>query len=402
MPFTIVRQDITKMEVDAIVNAANTELLKGGGVCGAIFRAAGASDMQAACDKLAPIRTGDAVITPGFKLPAKYVIHAAGPVYRSREKEKCEARLRSAYVNALKRAVENGCTSVAFPLISSGIFGYPKEEALKVATSVIREFLDGLKDDDMDVILVIYDKRAFAVSQELLGKVENYINENFTNSHEKYRRRRHLLDVEKQALLGHGLRESNPYETEENADEIEFESAAAGVSAAAYDKPSVAEDLADLEELMVSAMDDAADADAAPMMNSVMAAPTSEPSGDQSLSRLIGELDEPFGQMLLRMIDARGMTDVEVYKRANIDRKLFSKIKNVKGYTPSKRTVIALAVAMRLTAEETEAFLRRAGFALSHAVISDVIIEFFITHGNYDVFEINEVLFQYDQPLLGA
>ena len=151
MPLTIVNQDITTMDVDAIVNAANTALQMGSGVCGAIFRAAGAVEMQAACDGLAPIRTGEAVVTPGFKLPAKFVIHTAGPVYDD-GKHGEERLLRDAYTNSLKRAVEKGCKSVAFPLISSGIYGYPKEEALSVAASAIREFVDGR---DMDVYLAV-------------------------------------------------------------------------------------------------------------------------------------------------------------------------------------------------------------------------------------------------------
>ena len=163
MPFAIVRQDITKMTTDAIVNAANTDLAMGGGVCGAIFKAAGPAQLQAACDKLAPIKTGEAVITPGFGLLAKFVIHAAGPVYRPAKKEQNEQELRAAYTNSLKRAVENGCESIAFPLISSGIYGYPKEEALKVATSAIRDFLI---NHDLDVTLVVYDAASFSVSRE--------------------------------------------------------------------------------------------------------------------------------------------------------------------------------------------------------------------------------------------
>jgi O-acetyl-ADP-ribose deacetylase (regulator of RNase III) len=163
MPLTIIRNDITKLRVDAIVNAANTDLQAGGGVCGAIFKAAGAHELQAACDKLAPIKTGEAVITPGFALPAKYVIHAAGPVYRHWSAEQSEAYLRAAYTNSLKRAVENKCGSVAFPLISSGIYGYPKDEALRVATSAIRDFIS---EHDIDVSLVVFDKAAFTVSEE--------------------------------------------------------------------------------------------------------------------------------------------------------------------------------------------------------------------------------------------
>jgi len=178
MPFTIVRQDITKMKVNAIVNAANTDLQMGGGVCGAIFKAAGAAQLQAACDKLAPIKTGEAVITPGFDLPAKFVIHAAGPVYRQWNKEQNEQYLRAAYTNSLKRAVENKCESIAFPLISSGIYGYPKDEALQVATSAIQDFLS---DHDLDVTLAVFDKSAFTISHELLGEVESYIDEHAEN-----------------------------------------------------------------------------------------------------------------------------------------------------------------------------------------------------------------------------
>ena len=341
MPFTIVRQDITKMKVDAIVNAANTDLAMGGGVCGAIFKAAGVAQLQAACDKLAPIKTGEAVITPGFNLPAKFVIHAAGPVYRQWSKEQNEEHLRAAYTNSLKRAVENNCKSIAFPLISSGIYGYPKDEALQVATSAIQAFL---VDHDVDVTLVVFDKSAFTVSRELLGAVESYIDEHYVETHEI--RRRRLLDVEREAL----------YEADE------------GVSQ--YNK----------------------------LLSEEMFAPSV--GAPAPLDNLVGNLDEPFSQMLLRLIDAKGKTDVQIYKRANLDRKLFSKIRTGKGYMPSKRTAIALAIALELSLDETDDFLKRAGFALSHAVKFDVIVEYFITNGKYDVFEINEVLFEYDQPLL--
>jgi len=329
MPFTIVRQDITKMKVDAIVNAANTGLKMGGGVCGAIFKAAGAAQLQAACDRLAPIQTGEAVITPGFNLPAKYVIHAVGPIYQEKNKEQNERQLRAAYLNSLQLAFDNKCESIAFPLISSGIYGYPKDEALKVATSAIKDFL---KDHDMDVTLVVFDKAAFIISRELLGAVESYIDEHYVATH--HIKRRELLDEERVAY-------------------------APSAGAPLISKPAPLEDWVD-------------------------------------------NLDESFSQMLLRLIDAKGMTDVEVYKRANLDRKLFSKIRSNKGYTPSKRTAIALAVALKLSLQETEEFLKRAGYALSPAVMFDVIVEYFITHGRYDIFEINEVLFTYDQPLLGG
>ena len=329
MPLTIVRNDITKMQADAIVNAANTALQMGGGVCGAIFNAAGAAELQAACERLAPIQTGEAVITPGFNLPAKHVIHAAGPVYRD-GKHGEEELLRSCYTNSLELAQKNGCESIAFPLISSGIYGYPKDEALSVATSAIGKWL--LKND-MDVSIVVLDKAAFMLSQKLLSEVKAFIDENYVGNCEYMRRSsRHLLDVEKRALA--------------------------------------AEDCF-------------------------------HPIKYYALGDVIGRLDEPFSVTLFQLIDAKGKTDVEVYKRANINRRLFSKIRADKDYRPKKETVVAFAVGLELTLAETTDLLERAGFALSRSVLSDVIVEYFITQGKYDIFEINNVLYDYDQTLLG-
>lgn len=336
MPFTIVRQDITKMPVDAIVNAANTELQMGGGVCGAIFRAAGARELQAACDKLAPIQTGEATITPGFTLPAKYVIHAAGPVYSRRDPAHSRELLRSAYINSLKLATENGCRSIALPLISSGIYGYPKDEALEVARLTIEEYL---QEHDLVVYLAVFDKSSFQIGKALLGDVESYIDQHYVDVHTYDRSQ--LLEVEEATFR---------------------EAAYPGVYAAA--KP--------------------------------MAAPS------QGLDDWMEHLDEPFSAALLKLIDQKGKTDVEVYKKANMDRKLFSKIRTGKGYTPKKPTILALAIALELTLDETDELLERAGYALSHASKFDVIVEYFIVNRKYDIFEINEVLFAYDQPLLGA
>jgi len=344
MPLTIIREDITRMAVDAIVNAANTELKMGGGVCGAIFRAAGARELQAACDKLSPIQTGKAAVTPGFSLPARYVIHAAGPVYHSWKKERCRTLLRSAYIESLKLAEENGCESVAFPLISSGIYGYPKDEALEVARTAIGDFL---QSHEMEVYLTVFDKSAFRISRALLGDVESYIDQHYVDAHKAKGRR--FLPVEKNALR---QRDEAP-----------------------------------------------APGAARPLM--AMAAPAA-PAPGQGLDELIKNLDEPFSDTLLKLIDRKGKTDVEVYKRANIDRKLFSKIRTGRGYTPKKPTILALAIALELTLEETDDLLERAGYALSHASKFDVIVEYFIVNKKYDIFEANEVLFQYDLPLLGS
>ncbi|MCL2160801.1 MAG: macro domain-containing protein [Betaproteobacteria bacterium] len=341
MPLHVLRNDITKMQVDAIVNAANINLRMGGGVCGAIFNAAGAEKLQTACDGLAPIQTGEAVITKGFSLPAKYIIHTAGPVYRGDGGE--EALLRACYTNALDLAHEHGCQSMAFPLISSGIFGYPKDEALSVATSAIG---DWLMNNDMDVSLVVFDKAMFSLSQELLGEVKAFIDENYVDERErKYLHR--LTDTD----------------------------------GAAPNKVAKVGALPCLEA----------------------AAPASVPIARQrNLADAVGRLDEPFSTTLLRLIDLRGKTDVEVYKRANIDRKLFSKIRTGKGYMPSKKTALALAVALELSLEETNDLLERAGFALSRSVLFDVIVEYFITREKYDIYEINNALFEYDQPILGG
>ena len=335
MPLTIVRQDITKMKTDAIVNAANTSLKAGDGVGGAIFEAAGEAELQAACDKLAPIATGDAVVTPGFRLPARFVIHTAGPVYQDGRHGE-EEKLRASYRNSLKRAIENRCKSIAFPLISSGIYGYPKDKALRAATDEIRDFLE---DHELDVFLVVFDTAAFEVSRKLLGEVENYLDEH-CYTEPRYVRR-----------------------------EQEF----------------------DRVDIMES-----------PSLMNYAPSPQYADKVEGGVDDLIGRLDEPFSRTLMRLIDAKGMTDPQVYKRANIDRKLFSKIRSNKGYMPGKRTVVALAVALELSLEETDDLLERAGFALSHSQKFDVIVEYFILHRKYDIFEINEVLFRYDQPQLGG
>ena len=342
MPLTLIRNDITKLKVDAIVNAANTNLQMGGGVCGAIFSTAGADRLQAACNNLAPIQTGDAVITRGFALPAKYIIHAAGPVYRD-GKQGEEALLRSCYKNALDLAKKHGLESVAFPLISSGIYGYPKDQALAVATSAIGGWL---LDNDMDVSLVVFDMTVFSLSKELLGEVKAFIDQNYLDEREAKSKRSRF----------------------------------------------VAESVASFEY--------AADPHMAP--RAATPTPVTAAMRKSEPDNMFGQLDEPFSTALLQLIDRKDKTDVEVYKRANMDRKLFSKIRTVKGYMPSKKTVIALAVALELSLAETGDLLKRAGFALSRSVLFDVIVKYFITRRKYDIFEINNVLFEYDQPLLGG
>ncbi len=338
MPFNIVRNDITQMDVDAIVNAANTQLKMGGGVCGAIFIAAGAIPLQQTCDDIGHIETGQAVITPGFALKAKYIIHTAGPIYQDGKHGEKDLLL-ACYRNSLQQALQAQCQSVAFPLISSGIYGYPKEEAIAVAREAI---LDFLSEHDMDVYLVVFDASAFAASKALLKNVASYISE-------------HYVDEAQSKDL----------------------------------RPCIASARAVFLENMVEECQDTSETPAFL-------------KAKHDVEDVIGKLDAPFTTTLIRLIQTKNKTEVETYKKANIDRRLFSKIRSGKGYMPSKRTVIALAIALELDIVETEAFLKKAGFALSSSQKLDVIVQYFIENGIYEIFDINEVLFHYDQPLLGG
>lgn len=333
MPLEIVRNDITKMKVDAIVNAANESLLGGGGVDGAIHRAAGAGLLDE-CRTLGGCKTGKAKITGGYNLPAKYVIHTVGPVYRGGNHGE-KALLESCYRESLALAKEHGCETVAFPLISSGIYGYPKDRALKVAVDVISDFL---LENDMTVYIVIFDKAAYRISEKLFADIAEYIDDNYADEHTDYRHESIRMKAPLHASVDF------------------FE--------------------ADMCKCEATLADD--------------------------LDKRIKQIDESFSQMLLRKIDEKGMTDAECYKKANIDRKLFSKIRSDIHYKPSKPTAIAFAISLELSLEETEDMLRKAGFALSHSNKFDIIIEYFISRGNYNIFEINEALFAFDQSLLGA
>lgn len=339
MPLMLVRNDITLMVVDAIANAANTSLAQGGGVCGAIFTAAGADSMHNACSQLAPIQTGEAVITPGFNLPARYVIHTAGPVYDQHSPQQAEQLLRSAYTSSLQRALEQGCNSIAFPLISSGIYGYPKEQALSVACDAIRQFLRPLEDEP-EVYLVVFDRDAFGLSRTLMGEVASFVNQYYVDEQqEHFGRHRQLREA----------RPENRFSPEAWRDDVCL-----------------------------------------------------KVSGGLDDLYLANRLEDAFEVYLLRLIRTLGMTEVEVYKNANLSRKLFSKIRTGNGYLPGKRTVLALAIGMRLNLEQTQALLQRAGYALAKNQMFDLILEYFISARKYNIHEINAILFKYDQALLGS
>ena len=341
MPLHIIRDDITKVRCDAIVNAAKNSLLGGGGVDGAIHKAAGPG-LLAECRTLGGCKTGQAKITGAYDLPCKYVIHTVGPVWQGGDQGEREL-LVSCYRSSLALARDHGCRSVAFPLISAGVFSYPKDQALRVAVDTISAFL--LENDEMDVYILVFSPSTYLLSQKLFTDVRAYIDDHYVDTH---------YDACAERMRRAGLAQN-------------------------FD--------ADSQTLYAA-----------------MPAPTAAVGSNpfSSLERRLSHIDESFSQMLLRKIDEKGMTDAACYKKANIDRKLFSKIRSDIHYKPSKQTAIAFAIALELPLEETRELLMKAGYALSPASKFDVIVEYFIRKGNYNVFEINEALFVFDQSLLGA
>ena len=353
MPFEIVRNDITKMKVDAIVNAANRSLLGGGGVDGAIHRAAGPK-LLAECRRLNGCETGEAKLTRGYDLPAKYVIHTVGPIWHGGENGEREL-LAACYRNSLNLAVKHRCQTVAFPLISAGAYGYPKDQAMSVAVETISRFLF---EHDMMVYLVVFGRTEVFAGRKLFRDVQEYIDDVYVDSH-----------------------------VTRNIEHSRYQLWHEDESAALH-----------MDEELGAAYSSSQPAPMPEPRRAKAKTPFSMPDWNKLLKRT----DEGFSQTLLRLIDEKGMTDAQCYKRANVDRKLFSKIRSNAAYKPSKPTVFAFAVALELSLAETQNLLNRAGFAISHSSKFDIILEYFIKTGNYDIYEINEVLFEFDMPLLGS
>ncbi len=342
MPLQIIRQDITKMRVDAIVNTTNEEMIGYSGVDLAIHTIAGA-ELDAECAKLAPLGLGQAKISGAYGLPCKYVIHTSGPVWRGGLVGE-SIILRSCYIESLKLAVKSGCRSIAFPLISSGVYGYPKDQVLKFAIQTITEFLF---DHELTVYLCVFDKESYSFSQKLFSDIQEFINDEYVDEH--------------------------------NEDFYE-----------AFD--------GSIDEIpMAKCLQ-------APMCADAMIPRKRETSSaaGKSLREYMKQMDRSFQEMLFDLIDESGMTDVECYKKANVDKRTFSKIKSNKDYKPSKQTVIAFAISLQLDMDTTQELLATAGFTLSRSKVFDKIIRYFIHNGNYDIFEINEALFEFDQTLLGV
>ena len=338
MPFEIVRNDIVNMQVDAVVNTANPNPVIGSGVDSGIHKKAG-HELLVARQKIGCIDFGDAAITPGFDLDARYVIHTVGPVWKDGSHRE-EQILSSCYRNSLTLAKEHECESIAFPLIATGNYGFPKPLALQIA---VREISTFLLENEMQVYLVVFGKEAFALSEKLFKSVSSYIDENYIRS-------KTLDEYGTESMYGSRL-ETRRIREQECAD---------------------------------------------------MSVGAAIPMDSDDWGQLINDLDAGFSETLLQLIDRTGKKDSEIYKKANVDRKLFSKIRNNMDYRPSKTTALAFAFALELDVDETKDFIGRAGFALSHSSKFDVIVEYFLVNRNYNVFELNEVLFAFDQPLIGA
>ena len=321
MPLHLIRQDITKMDVDVIVNAANEQLHPGGGVCGAIYQAAGYDKLKEATDALKHCPVGQTVVTPAFDLEAKYIFHTVGPIWQGGENQEA-LLLISCYQTALQKAVDLNCESIALPLISSGSYGYPKTAAFYNATSTIEKFIE---THELTVYLVLFDQPSIPSTAAWKNLLTEYIDE-------------HYVEEQKKASFNRSrfrLEESAPFVSE----------------------------VKQMQESFIE------------------------------LNLDLAKLEDTFQQRLFRWIDTHELNEVDVYKKANISRKHFSKIRSNIDYQPKKNTVLAFAIALELSLDDTLDLLRCAGFTLSNSKKFDVIVRFFIEREIYSIYTINEALF---------
>lgn len=354
MPLQIIRQDITKMQVDAIVNTTNEEMVGYSGVDLAVHEGAG-PELDAECARIAPLGLGQAKITKGYNLDARYIIHTSGPTWRG-GLEGESIILKSCYIESLKLAVAHGCNSIAFPLISSGVYGYPKDQVLKFAIQVITEFLF---EHELMVYICVFDRTSYEFSKKLFTEISEIIDDKYVEEHDEDC----IAELEK------------------------FDASELLIC-----KECVCEDFENLEDFDTLP----------PLITEARSVPTSS-AANKTLQEYMKAMDKSFAYKLFDLIDERGMTDVECYKKANIDKKTFSKIKcNPDTYRPSKQTAVAFAIALKLNLDETQDLLASAGLTLSRSFTFDKIIRYFIQKEIYDIFEINEALFEFDQVLLGC
>ena len=383
MAFRIIRNDITKVLADAIVNTANPRPRYVSGTDYAIYMAAGADELLEERQKIGNIEIGQAAVTPAFALSAKYIIHTVGPAWIDGEHGEREA-VRSCYENSLRLAKELGCESIAFPLIATGVYGFPKADALQIAVSVFSEFLS---DTDMEIILVVFDEDSFVLSGKIFSGVNEFIDENYVS--EKMDSEYSFGASAAAFSVGSVLPDDRRRGRRLFKDAFHRSGRKDSAKSASI-KADIADDKEYDEEY-----------DAEPLMEAPMAMASTDRAG-RSLNDLLDNVSETWQESLLRLIDEKGYTDTEVYKRANVDRKLFSKIRSNSQYQPKKITAVAFALALKLNLDETKDLLGRAGYALSPSSKFDLIIEYFIEQEVYDTYTINLALFEHKQPLLGV
>ena len=402
MPFQIIRNDITKVKADIVVNSANPEPVIGDGTDSAVYAAAGSEKLLARRRKIGSIAPGQAAETPAYRLPAKHIIHTVGPVWVDGKHGERDI-LRSCYANSLSLAADLRAKSIAFPMIATGVYGFPKDEALNIALSEIGKFL---LTHDMQVILVVFDRNTFELSARLVGEIDEFIDD-------------HGVHLAREAeysspLFMQDRRRSDARRQLEWADLdwknstlSDFEPLGGAVSPQEPGKTDAPgpRKWPGLDRKSKPLFEDLPLGSASPDESSEWfpaAAPCPAPSmAEPSLEDLLKHTGETFQQRLLRLIDQSGMTDAAVYKKANIDRRVFSRIRSKKDYKPKKVTAVAFAIALQLDLDTMTDLLSRAEIAFSPSNRFDLIITYFVTHRNYDIFEINAALFKYGQPILG-
>ena len=381
MPFQIIRNDITKVKADAIVNTANPHPVIGGGTDSAIYKAAGEKKLLKEREKIGEIAPGEAVFTKAFALKAKYIIHTVGPAWDGGDQGEFDT-LRSCYDKSLYLAKQLKCESIAFPLISTGVYRFPRAEALRIAVSAFSDFL---KDNEMEITLVVFDRDSFVLSGKIFSGVDTFIEENAVS--EQLSKEYRIGSVASAGSVD-GLRDATWRRRRRDATSSADQGAyTADATEDGFEDTGFAEEFAD----------GAAFGDLAAGVPQALAA-SRKP---ESLQDRVAHISDTWQESLLHMIDQRELKDSDVYKRANVDRKLFSKIRKNAKYQPKKSTAVAFALALELDLDETKDFLGRAGYALSPSSVFDLIIAYFIEQKVYDSYTINLALFEHDQPLLG-
>lgn len=385
MAFQIVRNDITKITADAIVNTANPEPVCMAGTDSAIYAAAGADKLLEARRKIGVIEEGCVAVTPAFDLDAKYIFHTVGPVWQGGDSGEKEV-VRNCYVNCLNKALELGVESIAFPLIATGVYGFPKADALQIATSVFSGFLS---ENDMTITLVVFDNESFALSGKIFAGIDQFIDD-------------HYVEEKTDEEYGFGNAISDSEAVFEDAAEEPAEDARRRRKEERFRFLNRRMLAREEECRMAPPPEHAAPAAPVAAAGAAMAAPVSpKMQAKRSLDDVMKNLSETWSESLLRMITEKGYEDTEVYKRANVDRKLFSKIRSNKDYKPKKTTAVAFALALRLNLDETKDFIARAGYAFSPSSKFDLIIEYFIENEVYDFMTINIALFDHNEPMIG-